>query len=759
MANNLTVIINAKNNTKSAFNEVKQSVSGVADATKQRLDDLSRRFERINNSGKPLRRQMREIKDLMAQMNLEGLDKSDVFLRIAQRAGEVKDAIDDAEDAMTRFADDDFNITAATQALSALAGAGSVATSAMALLGTENENVQQAILKVQGALGLLNGVQAIATALNQDSALTMKLRSIWSTIAAAATTTDTAAMGANTVATTANTAASKAWNVTKAVGKALLGDFTGLVIVGAAALGTYALATSGARKEEQEQQKQLDKLSDTYNDKYASSLGSTISLYYRLQTQYRSLRTEHAKTDWIEKNKTQFDSLGLSIDGISDAESAFVANTPTVIRALVLRARAAAKAALAQEKYQDALKGQSVKVGDKAQLSGNDRVTAARNGWIQTVYPNFGSSYDVWTQKGAKARNAYIEQQASKELQQGIEASVADEESAAKMLGPLSNSRAPKARKTTTPRTRTTIPRTRTTKSTSSTPKNEPAVPNSEKWYDQQIDALEKKRKATSYNNTDLIAKLDAEIAKLKEEKSLYESIVKFREHPVQPSDLKGLSTNSNTGLTPPKGGSLAVAAWQEKQVEAVQQSQDAFSTFGSEQMNSMVSTISQLNDLFDSGADSSVKMGAGISALGQSLQALGQNSAAAKAGLVLGAIGQIILGFAQASASSSKMGVWAWIAAVAAGLAVMTSTIAQLQSYATGGIIEGGSRVGDQQLARVNAGEMIINGSQQRHLWDAISNNRLGGGATVVTGDIRIKGSDLWLALSNFDNKMGRVR
>lgn len=759
MANNLTVIINAKNNTKSAFNEVKQSVSGVADATKQRLDDLSRRFERINNSGKPLRRQMREIKDLMAQMNLEGLDKSDVFLRIAQRAGEVKDAIGDAEDAMTRFADDDFNITAATQALSALAGAGSVATSAMALLGTENENVQQAILKVQGALGLLNGVQAIATALNQDSALTMKLRSIWSTIAAAATTTDTAAMGANTVATTANTAASKAWNVTKAVGKALLGDFTGLVIVGAAALGTYALATSGASKEEQEQQKQLDKLSDTYNDKYASSLGSTISLYYRLQTQYRSLRTEHAKTDWIEKNKTQFDSLGLSIDGISDAESAFVANTPTVIRALVLRARAAAKAALAQEKYQDALKGQSVKVGDKAQLSGNDRVTAARNGWIQTVYPNFGSSYDVWTQKGAKARNAYIEQQASKELQQGIEASVADEESAAKMLGPLSNSRAPKARKTTTPRTRTTIPRTRTTKNTTTT-KNAPAVPNSEEWYDQQIETLEKKRKATSYNNTDLIAKLDAEIDKLKEEKSLYESIAKFREHMAKPSDLKGLGSND---YTPPAGGSSSVAAWNEKMQQqnedAASQTQDAFSAFGSEQMNSMMSTVTQLNDLFSSGADSSVKMGAGIAALGQSLQALGQNSAAAKAGLVLGAIGQIILGFAQASASSSKMGVWAWIAAVAAGLAVMTSTIAQLQSYATGGIIEGGSRVGDQQLARVNAGEMIINGSQQRHLWDAISNNRLGGGATVVTGDIRIKGSDLWLALSNFDNKMGRVR
>jgi predicted nucleic acid-binding protein len=58
-----------------------------------------------------------------------------------------------------------------------------------------------------------------------------------------ATTANTTATTANTAATVVNTTAQNAWNVAKAVAKALLGDWTGLVLVGAVALGAYALAT------------------------------------------------------------------------------------------------------------------------------------------------------------------------------------------------------------------------------------------------------------------------------------------------------------------------------------------------------------------------------------------------------------------------------------------------------------------------------------------------------------------------------------
>ena len=59
-----------------------------------------------------------------------------------------------------------------------MAGAASVATGIMGLLGTENKEVAKAIMKVQSVLAVLNGVQAIANVLNKDSALMLRLKQI-----------------------------------------------------------------------------------------------------------------------------------------------------------------------------------------------------------------------------------------------------------------------------------------------------------------------------------------------------------------------------------------------------------------------------------------------------------------------------------------------------------------------------------------------------------------------------------------------------
>jgi len=64
--------------------------------------------------------------------------------------------------------------------------------------------------------------------------------------------------------------------VAKAVSKALLGDFTGLVLVGAGALLTYALATDKSADELDKQAKSADKAKEAmtkYKDDVASSTG------------------------------------------------------------------------------------------------------------------------------------------------------------------------------------------------------------------------------------------------------------------------------------------------------------------------------------------------------------------------------------------------------------------------------------------------------------------------------------------------------
>jgi len=54
-----------------------------------------------------------------------------------------------------------------------------------------------------------------------------------------------------------NTIATRAWNVAKAVGAALLGNWAGLLLVGAAGLATYAMATADSTKEEEKRTESL----------------------------------------------------------------------------------------------------------------------------------------------------------------------------------------------------------------------------------------------------------------------------------------------------------------------------------------------------------------------------------------------------------------------------------------------------------------------------------------------------------------------
>lgn len=107
-----------------------------------------------------------------------------------------------------------------------------------------------------------------------------------------------------------------------------------------------------------------------------------------------------------------------------------------------------------------------------------------------------------------------------------------------------------------------------------------------------------------------------------------------------------------------------------------------------------------------------------GLAAIGSTLQSIGGQGEAAKAGAVMAAIGQIVLGFATYTAESAELGPWGWIAAVASGLGILASTIATVKGYATGGVLTGPTSSGDKLLFRGNAGEMIFNTAQQRRLY-----------------------------------------
>jgi hypothetical protein len=53
-----------------------------------------------------------------------------------------------------------------------------------------------------------------------------------------------------------------------------------------------------------------------------------------LQSQWKNLKTEADKKEWIINNQTAFDDLNLSVWNVNDAYDVFVKNAPKVINAL-----------------------------------------------------------------------------------------------------------------------------------------------------------------------------------------------------------------------------------------------------------------------------------------------------------------------------------------------------------------------------------------------------------------------------------------
>lgn len=385
MAADYIVKLSGQDNLSDTIKNVKNSLSDVGKET-GKLDKIKERFDKIQSSSAPLKRQLRDLKALMSQMNMDGLSNTHAFEEMAMYAGEVKDAMADANDAISRFADDNMKLSAMAEGFSLIAGAASTATGIMGMFGVENDKVQAAILKVQSVMAALNGVQAIANALNKDSVLMHRIKQVRLAASTAAQSTNTVAVGANTVAvgantaaTVANTAATRVWNTTKAVAKALLGDWTGLVLVGATALTAYAVCTSDAAEAEEQKATSTDKTADaqdSYNKIMVDTYSQLMTTYTKLKNQYQSLASEHQKTAWITENKNKLKDLGLEVNNVADAEKIFSSNTSVVVEAFAKRARAAARLAQLTELY----KKQMELMDKKDEVSRNIKADAAAHG-------------------------------------------------------------------------------------------------------------------------------------------------------------------------------------------------------------------------------------------------------------------------------------------------------------------------------------------------------------------------------------------
>lgn len=342
------------------FSKELSKTKSELDNTKKSIEQLAKSHKELNTtmakgaSNQALSKQLRAIRQELMEMEIAGDTSSQRFRELQEQAGALKDQIGDTAAQVAALSSDTKGLDAAMGVGQGLAGAFTAATSAAALLGGENEELQKAFFKVQAALQVLNGVQMVANVLNKDSAATVIIRNSLSKLftrnkvaETTATTAHTAATGAETAATTAATVATKGFT------KALLANpvfWIVAVIMGAVFAISKLVSAMNAEAREQEklnalmavylenEQKRIsirkqisdERISIIENEKKAmEAAGASEQEIAAMEEQMLKKRMTDAqkeaamqadKISQIDSNRLKIESLAKALDKLAEAE-------------------------------------------------------------------------------------------------------------------------------------------------------------------------------------------------------------------------------------------------------------------------------------------------------------------------------------------------------------------------------------------------------------------------------------------------------
>lgn len=219
------------------------------------LDKFVDTLKQTEEQSVSLKTELRQLKQQLAELP-EGTAEYD---KIAKRAGEVSDQIGDINTKVKNLGSDTKGIDAVVQGAQTLSGAFSIATSASALFGEQNEDLQKAMMEVEAAIGLTVGIQSIANALQKESALVLGAQSL-------ATTIQTGLQYAYTTAVGTTTGALKLLKI------ALISTGIGAIVVLLGSLISALADSTDATEDQKKAQDALNKALDVTNDLYKQSL-------------------------------------------------------------------------------------------------------------------------------------------------------------------------------------------------------------------------------------------------------------------------------------------------------------------------------------------------------------------------------------------------------------------------------------------------------------------------------------------------------
>lgn len=208
------------------------------------------KFEKQANSS---RAQLKQYKEALTELEEGGFEGTKVFDDLAIAAGQLDDQLGDTQARIKALASDTFKFDAAIQAIQGIAGGFAVAQGAAALFGEESEEVQQALLKVNAAMAILQGLQQIQNVLQAQSAVSLAGQITLQKIAALQTNLQSAAESRFIVVRGAAAVAQRVLNTVMAANPA------GAVLFAIAALATAIVAFTSDTNDAAEAQERLNK--------------------------------------------------------------------------------------------------------------------------------------------------------------------------------------------------------------------------------------------------------------------------------------------------------------------------------------------------------------------------------------------------------------------------------------------------------------------------------------------------------------------
>lgn len=746
------------NAVKGEFNKLNDSFEGVAAACKKYNDTMAKGS--TGNLRKELRATLQaaaslenEWRKLSAaeKASAQGQELRAKIDELIQKGGELRDTMGDVNSAITRVASDTAQIDAAVGALGTINAVAEVGIGVFSMLGVEEEKLAQVQKDLMAVIAIGNGLQTIQNALQKESALMMWANAVKTSVLTAATKGDTIIQ--------------TAWNVAKAVGKALLGDFTGLLIVGAGALATYSIATSGSSEELEENSKSAEnakKKNEEFYKSVADGCAKNIASLVRLTAEWKNLRTAQQKNEFLQKNRKEIEKFTGATNDLAKAFDGLVKNSGKIVDALIQIGVANAYAALIEEEAGNyvrkklALQTYKYKkwnAGDNAN-SGIIKEAGLGEGDYKRVDFGFGRTKAVFTEAGAAKATAY---EMRKSQKANLDERKKVEDNFTKKMGNLIGkmNEAQKKGDAYIPNERTASTSSRTT-STSSSNNAKNYTKGSIGYIDKQISDLNEKLKSATSDSvriaiTKQIKALEAqkvEIQFVAEKGMTMAEGIKKMLRPALEQDFVLKS------IEPP-------AIDPEKIKEGMRQVADIIKA-GTAEWKREIDEIKAdtLNNAIYNLANSFRSLGTIIGGVAGQMVSWAAQSAASIAQMLAENAQLIISAQAVAMANGAKsafalpfpfnLAAWASVAATIAGI------FASLPKFATGGIVGGSGYNGDRQLIRANSGEMVITRAQQARLWSAISGGgQLGGGQVTF----KISGQELYGVLSNYNSKKNRVR